>query len=156
MRAISSFNREAGTSTFWWRAWSALRTRVNISATGSVNLIVCFSSIRPFAPRPAENLRRLVLQSFVVSSRLLACQLAVANDQRPAANNALPRRLGNPWNLTAQRELPEAQPADTELAQIGARASAKLAAVVLARGELRLSCVLDSFCCSSHSILVRL
>jgi hypothetical protein len=60
MRAISSFNREAGISTFWWRAWSALRTLVNMSATGSVNLIVCFSLSHPFAPRPAENLRRLL------------------------------------------------------------------------------------------------
>src|SRR5579862_7101024 len=59
MRAISSFNREAGTSTFWCRAWSAFRTRVSISATGSVNLIVCFSLSHSFAPRPAENLQRL-------------------------------------------------------------------------------------------------
>src|SRR5271165_4781426 len=40
MRAISSFRREAGISTFWCRAWSAFRTRVSMSATGSVNLIV--------------------------------------------------------------------------------------------------------------------
>src|SRR5579863_387428 len=59
MRAISSFNREAGISTFWCRAWSAFRTRVSMSATGSVNLIVCFSSGHPFAPRFAENLRQL-------------------------------------------------------------------------------------------------
>jgi hypothetical protein len=58
MRAISSFNREAGMSTFWCRAWSAFRTRVNMSATGSVNLIVCFSSCHPFAPSSAENLRQ--------------------------------------------------------------------------------------------------
>src|SRR5580704_17808134 len=58
MRAISTFSREAGTSTFWCRACSALRTLVNISATGSVNLIVCFSSRHPFAPHPAENLRQ--------------------------------------------------------------------------------------------------
>src|SRR5207302_9063629 len=60
---ISSFRREAGTSTFWCRAWSAFRTRVNMSATGSVNLIVCFSSSHPFAPRPAENLQRLPTSS---------------------------------------------------------------------------------------------
>src|ERR1700676_3317753 len=60
MRAISSFNREAGISTFWCRAWSAFRTRVSMSATGSVNLIVCFSSSHPFAPRGAENLQQLV------------------------------------------------------------------------------------------------
>jgi hypothetical protein len=40
---------------------SALRTLVSISATGSVNLIVCFSSSHPFAPRFAENLRQLAL-----------------------------------------------------------------------------------------------
>src|SRR5579863_5065046 len=61
MRAISTFNREAGTSTFWCRACSALRTLVNMSATGSVNLI-CFSSRHPFAPHSAENLRRLAYQ----------------------------------------------------------------------------------------------
>jgi hypothetical protein len=53
-------------STFWCRAWSALRTRVSMSATGSVNLIVCFSSSHPFARDfdlnfsiDSENLRRL-------------------------------------------------------------------------------------------------
>jgi hypothetical protein len=39
MRAISSFKREAGTSTFAWRAWSALRTRVSMSAIGSLVVI---------------------------------------------------------------------------------------------------------------------
>src|SRR5262249_16353355 len=67
------------------RAWSALRTRVSISATGSVNLIVCFSLSHPFAPRPAENLRRRVTSivrglSFVVG--LLAGPLRTTNDQR--------------------------------------------------------------------------
>src|SRR5581483_451616 len=45
MRAISSFNLEAGISTFWCRALIELRMRVSMSATGSVNLIVCFSSV---------------------------------------------------------------------------------------------------------------
>src|SRR5579863_228341 len=60
MRAISSFSREAGMSTFWCRAWSAFRTLVSISATGSVNLIVCFSLSHTFAPPFAENLQWLV------------------------------------------------------------------------------------------------
>src|SRR5579864_1199286 len=64
MRAISSFSREAGTSTFWCRAWSAFRTRVSMSATGSVNLIVSFSFSRSLACAPCsqlelKNLRRL-------------------------------------------------------------------------------------------------
>src|SRR5580658_2662489 len=36
MRAISVFSFEAGTSTFGWRAAMALRTRVSISAIGSL------------------------------------------------------------------------------------------------------------------------
>src|SRR6476660_9062827 len=80
IRAISSFKREAGTSTFWWRAWSALRTLVSMSATGSVNLIVCFSLSHPFAPHPAENLQRLVHQSFAVNRLALACSHVVANE----------------------------------------------------------------------------
>jgi hypothetical protein len=74
MRAISSFKREAGMSTFWCRAWSAFRTRVNISATGSVNLIVCFSSSHPFAPHSAENLQRLVYNR----SSLVRCRQPAA------------------------------------------------------------------------------
>src|SRR5258707_2331193 len=58
-------------STFWCRAWSALRTLVSISATGSVNLIVCFSSRHPFAPHSAENLQRLA-RLLVVSRWWLA------------------------------------------------------------------------------------
>src|SRR5271157_2567111 len=36
MRAISAFSLEAGTSTLGWRAWIALRTRVSMSAMGSL------------------------------------------------------------------------------------------------------------------------
>src|SRR5579871_4175172 len=183
MRAISSFNRDAGMSTFWCRAWSAFRTLVSMSATGSVNLIVCFSLSHPFAPPIAENLQRLVppnlllahlpkvvIQSgtFCVPRRIptltsnLAhpevcrkviglCPEGAAATERRAT---LPRRLRYPWNLPAQCQLPEAQAANPELPQKCSRTSAQLAAVMLARGKLRLSCVLNSFCCSSHSILV--
>jgi len=34
-----------------------------MSATGSVNLIVGFSSSHPFAPRSAENLRQLAAKT---------------------------------------------------------------------------------------------
>src|SRR5215469_10231142 len=148
IRAISSFNREAGISTFWCRAWSALRTRVSMSATGSVNLIVCFSLSHPFAPRPAENLQQLVTSVVRSWSFIVGLLAVVANDHRPATNDHLPGRLRNPWNLPAQRQLPEAQTADAELPQISSRTSAQFAAVMLARGELRLSRVLNSLCCS--------
>jgi hypothetical protein len=59
-----------------------------------------------------------------------------ANDRRQTTNDGLPRRLRNPWNLSAQRQAAEAQAADAELAQKRARASAQVAAVVLARRKL--------------------
>src|ERR1700733_6194657 len=142
MRAISSFNREAGISTFWCRAWSAFRTRVSMSATGSVNLIVCFSSSHPFAPHPAENPRQLnsVVRRWSLVVGRWPLTLVFANDQRRMTNDriSLPRRLRTPWNLPAQRQLPEAQAANAELAQERARPSAQLAAVMPARGKLRL------------------
>jgi hypothetical protein len=62
-------------------------------------------------------------------------------------NRLSPRRLRNAWDLAAQGQAAETQAADAKLAQIGARTSADFAAVVLARRELRLSCVFNSFCC---------
>src|SRR5262245_60503267 len=40
MRAISVFSLDAGTSTFGWRAWIALRTRVSMSAMGSLVIVL--------------------------------------------------------------------------------------------------------------------
>src|SRR5581483_3644986 len=167
MRAISSFKREAGISTFWCRAWSAFRTLVSISATGSVNLIVCFSSSHSFAPRPAENLQRLAscVRTFCHPKGCVFCRPKDLSASRESFScreqsiaqsrvRLLPRRLRNPWNLPAQRELAEAQAANAELAQKRAWTPAELAAVVLARGKLGLSCVFNSFCCGRHSILV--
>src|SRR5580692_7760012 len=45
MRAISAFNLEAGTSTFGWRACIAFRTRVSMSAMGS---LVISSPTQPY------------------------------------------------------------------------------------------------------------
>src|ERR1700726_2157674 len=157
MRAISSFSLEAGISTFWCRALIALRIRVKISATGSGNLMRSFSSIarllRPFllcAEEPAAT----------------SCNCTVQGTAQPAPLPLLPRRFRNSGNLSPQRQAPETQAAQAELAQISARTSANLAAVVLARGKLWLRffvltrllklrfdlCVLNSFCCS-HEIL---
>src|ERR1700735_4511333 len=59
----------------------------------------------------------------------------------------LPAGLNNPGNLAPERQLAEAQTAQTELAQVGAGPAANLAAIVLAAGKLRLAGVFDSFCC---------
>jgi hypothetical protein len=57
-----------------------------MSATGSVNLIVCFSFSHPFAPRLAENLQRLALQSFgsslVVGLLTRRCERPTTSGQR--------------------------------------------------------------------------
>src|SRR3954447_1835194 len=88
MRAISAFSLEAGTSTFGWRAWIALRTRVSMSAIGSLVIV-------------------LLLQF-------------------------LPASLGHTRNLAIQRELAEAEAANSELAQERARPSAAPATVPVA------------------------
>src|SRR5215469_3530459 len=146
MRAISSFNFEAGISTFWCRALIELRIRASMSATGSVNLIVCFSSAARSLHTPRRTCSGLLLnflRSFEPSSSL-RCHLPKTDDR------LLPGRLRNPGDLTLQGQTAEAQAAYTELAQVRARPSADLAAVVLARGKLGLLCVFYSFCCCRH------
>src|SRR5579862_2398270 len=158
IRAISTFRREAGTSTFWCRACSALRTLVSISATGSVNLIVCFSSRRPFAPSYGEP----AAASYCYFLQVISNETILVTRER-----ALPGRLRHSRDLAAQCQSAETQAADTKLAQIGSRPPADLAAVVPAAGKLgrrRLTvarrfklffdlCVLDSFGCC-HEILL--
>src|SRR5882672_4984347 len=147
MRAISSFSREAGISTFWCRAWSAFRTLVSMSATGSVNLIVCFSSSHPFAPQSGEPAAACFyslccVHLFTLSSRaaFFAAKDLYHNDSRRhhPREPRLPGRLRNPRNFPPQREPAEAQPANAKLAQKRPGPSAQLAAVVPPRGKLRL------------------
>src|SRR3974377_1571648 len=114
MRAISAFSREAGTSTLGCRAEMALRTRVSMSAIGSLIISV---------------LLRL-----------------------------LPTGFDHSRDLAVERELPEAQAADPELAQKRARASAAPAAVTVLAAHLRLPAldrrlelkVFGDFRCGGH------
>src|ERR1700733_214931 len=96
---------------------------------------------------------------FVVRKNTISRALRTAkNEERTAVH--LPRRLRNSRNLAPQCQSPEAQSADAELAEIGPRTPANLAAIVLARRKLRkfpvarfslaLRAILDSFCCSCH------
>src|SRR5437879_3374056 len=96
MRAISVFSLEAGTSTFGWRACIALRTRVSMSAMGSlvIELLYLTHGFRRSA-RPA---------SFTKPSAVRRSPL-------------LPARLRHAWNLAVESELAEAQAANSELAQ---------------------------------------
>jgi len=80
----------------------------------------------------------------------------------------LPGRFRNAWNFSAQSQLAETEAADPELSEESPWTSTHLAPVVLARRELlRLArdasllqlavnlCVLYSFCCGSHLVLLQ-
>src|SRR4030095_3441820 len=58
--------------------------------------------------------------------------------------------LDYPGNLAPERQLTEAQAAQRKLPEIGARTGALPAAIPMPNPELRLSLVLDDFCCRSH------
>src|SRR6185312_423223 len=59
MRAISALSLEAGTSTFGWRAWIALRTRVSMSAMGSLVIFLLLHLIHQAARSRAALPTRL-------------------------------------------------------------------------------------------------
>src|SRR5581483_245476 len=122
--------------------------RASISATGSVNLIVLLLLI--------ARLLRFQLADRRTCGDLLA-QPQGLNPVWPGPLRhdknvpfQLPGRLRDARNFSPQRESTEAQAANAELAQVGARTSANLAAVVLARGELGFLRVLNSFRCRCH------
>src|ERR1039458_1547967 len=78
MRAISAFSLEAGTSTFGWRAWIALRTRVSMSAIGSLVIVLLLH----FLPASLGHAGNLAIQ----------CELAEAQ----AANSELAQKRAGP------------------------------------------------------------
>src|SRR6266542_5846464 len=151
MRAISSFSLEAGTSTFWCRARIALRIRVSMSATGSVNFIVLLLLSHPFSPP-----QRRTSDGFLLSTTCHPQPLSFGGQEsRPADRLArrariLPGRLCNPGYFATQRQPAEAQAANSKLAQERPRPSANLAAVVPPGRKLRLlffffACLLKLF-----------
>src|SRR5271157_6227864 len=95
MRAISVFSLEAGTSTLGWRACIALRTRVSMSAMGSlvINLLP--------EPRGGSTGRGEGNAVPFPCPRILAS----------GSHISLPTGLGHAGNLAIQGELPETQAA---------------------------------------------
>src|ERR1700674_204058 len=152
MRAISSFRLEAGQSSFWCRAWIALRMRASKSATGSVKLIFAHLLLSsPVCPGPAGEpavtyYRSIWQLALSLSSRGRRSR----KSQLPFANCFLPTRLHYPWNFTLQRQAAEAQTAQAELAQKRARPSANAAAVAVLGGKLAFLVRLRNLCCCSH------
>src|SRR5512135_546466 len=108
MRAISAFSFETGMSTRRCRAPAAFRIRASMSAIGSV---IMWDS------------------SPIVSGQHRTCRSWKCQPRLPA-------RLAHARDLAAQRHLPEADPAQAELAQVAPRPTAALAAVAGAHAEL--------------------
>jgi hypothetical protein len=108
----------------------------------------------------AENLQQLQFFYRWSLSQVIG-QQPMTKDKRQKTNGDLPGRLGNAGNFSPQCQTAEAKPAKPELAEIGPRPSANLAAVVPTRGKLGFWLsfaarqlkllldlrVLDSFCC---------
>src|SRR5690349_19544750 len=80
MRAISVLSLEAGTSTLGWRARIALRTRVSMSAMGSVIMILLLRLL----PTGLDDARDLAVQRELAEAQPADAELA-QKTARPAA-----------------------------------------------------------------------
>src|SRR5258708_37443759 len=133
-----------------------LRMRVRKSATGSVRFIHSPSSpVRSNVCLTPKNLRgclfRVVRPDFCTKSSRPDEVSGVGARLRAAHGFfILPARLDDARNFSLEGERTEAETAYAELAKERARTTAELAAVVLARLELRFPCVFDAFCGSCH------
>src|SRR5690242_8451706 len=81
MRAISVFSLEAGTSTFGWRAWIAFRTRVSMSAMGSLVIVLLLG---PALPARLHDTRDLAVQGELAEAQAAKSKLS-EESARPAA-----------------------------------------------------------------------
>src|SRR6185312_16440205 len=81
MRAISVFSLEAGTSTFGWRAAIALRTRVSMSAMGSLVIVLLLE----FLPTGLGHARDLAVQRELAEAQAANAELAQKRPRAPAA-----------------------------------------------------------------------
>src|SRR5579863_2582522 len=130
---ISVFSRDAGTSTLGWRACSPFRMRVSMSAIGSVVVIPCLSPtplLHYFNPplNPSEGPRPDPAHSPSNRSH---------HRQHVKGPEALPGGFDDAGDFAGQGQLPEADPAQFELAQVAPRASAPEAPVAMPARQLR-------------------
>src|SRR3954454_3475472 len=131
MSATPAFSLLYGISTLSWYAWLALRRRVSMSAIGSV-IVMADRALSHLVSRPAE--------------RDPTCGVRVVK--------WLPGALGEAGQLTAVSHLPQADPAQAELAVDGVGTAAALAAGVAPHLELRRAGRLDLECCLRHRSLL--
>src|ERR1700712_324912 len=118
--ATPCFSLLYGIVTESWYAWLALRRRVSMSAIGSV-IVMALSALSPLRFRTR------------ISGRPVAI----------VCSWGLPGALGDARQLAGVCHLPQADPAQAELAVDGLGPTAALAAGVAAHRELGLACGLD-------------
>src|SRR6476469_10201308 len=130
-----------GMETASWYAWLALRRRVSMSAIGSVIVMAARPFLhRGFAPAPQARPAAIV----VVVRR------SDRSSSLDAVEGSLPGGLGHAGQLAAVGHLPQADPAQAELAVDGLRPATALAAGVAADSELGLASGLDLQCGLRH------
>src|SRR6476659_3209391 len=130
-----------GMETASWYAWLALRRRVSMSAIGSVIVMAARPFLhRGFAPEPQGR-----------PAAIVDCRKSVRGSAaRQPAPGRSPGGLGHAGQLAAVRHLPQADPAQAELAVDGLRPATALAAGVTADSELGLASGLDLQCGLRH------
>src|SRR5262245_2640773 len=128
MRAISTLRRDDGMSTRLCRAMVALRMRASMSAIGSVMFLCSSFSASSFQLPAASRLSR---------GAGLPNSTAPAGSWKLEAGSQLPAARRHAGDVSLERQLAEAEPAQRELAEEAARAAAALAAVAQPDLELR-------------------
>src|SRR6476659_5519996 len=123
-----------------WYAWLALRRRVSMSAIGSV-MVMAVSALSPLR-------FRLDVFEATWGDRVWGWWSRRAVGAR--LGTGLPGALGHAGQLAAVRHLPQADPAQAELAVDGLRPATALAAGVTADSELGLASGLDLQCGLRH------
>src|SRR5450759_1957624 len=86
MRAISAFSLEAGTSTFGWRAPIALRTRVSMSAIGSLVIVLLLH----FLPASLGHTRNLAIEGELTEAEAANSELAQERPRPSTTPAAVP------------------------------------------------------------------
>src|SRR3954454_20318844 len=126
------FSFDDGMVAASWYAWLALRSRVSMSAIGSVIVMgVCCLSRRGSARCGARASRRSLKDLVPLDPR------AEPPDEAGGLLAGLPGRLADAGELPGVGHLPQADPAQAELAEDRVRATAPLATGVTADRELR-------------------
>src|SRR5690349_21976439 len=104
--------------------------------------------------RAISTFRREVGISVDSCSALLALRMRASMSATGSVSISLPARFRHAGDHALVRELPQADPAQAELAEDRTRASAAVAPRIVAHAELLRPLLLDPKRCLSHSLLL--